>query len=140
MTPSLTVDEDDALRQILKNARTVAVVGASADPSRDSNLISQFLIRAGYDVIPVNPKYTEVFARKCYPTVASIGRQVDIVDVFRRSEFMEETVRDALEAKAAVLWMQLGIENEDAARIAADGGLQVVMNRCIMVEHRRLVR
>ncbi len=140
MTPSLTVDEDDEIRRILKDTRTIAVVGASADPSRDSNLISQFLMRVGYDVIPVNPKYAEVLGRKCYPTVASIGRQVDIVDVFRRSEFMEETVRDALEAKAAVLWMQLGIENENAARTAADGGLQVVMNRCIMVEHRRLIR
>ncbi len=140
MTPSLTVDEDDEIRRILKDARTIAVVGASEDPSRDSNLISRFLMHVGYDFIPVNPKYIQVLGAKCYPTVASIGRQVDIVDVFRRAEYLEETARDAIGAKAGVLWVQLGIENEEAARIAADGGLQVVMNRCIMVEHRRLVR
>lgn len=140
MTSALTVDSDDEIRGILKNAKVIAVVGASINPARDSNLISQFLIREGYEVIPVNPKYAEVLGLKCFPTVAAIGKQVDIVDVFRRSEFMEETARDAVESKANVLWMQLGIENEEAARIAADGGLQVVMNRCIMVEHRRLIR
>ena len=140
MSPSLTVEEDPDLLEILRNARTIAVVGASADPSRDSNLIAQFLIKEGYDVIPVNPKYAEVLGRRCFPTVASIGRQVDIVDVFRRGEYMLETAQDAVEAKAQVLWMQLGIENGDAARIAADAGLRVVMNRCIMVEHRRLLR
>ncbi len=140
MTSPLTVDSDDEIRGILKDAKVIAVVGASANPARDSNLISQFLIREGYEVIPVNPKYDEVLGLKCYPTVASIGKQVDIVDVFRRGEFMEETAKDAVQSKANVLWMQLGIENEDAARIAADGGLQVVMNRCIMVERRRLFR
>ena len=140
MSPSLTVEEDPDLLEILRNARTIAVVGASADPSRDSNLIAQFLIKEGYDVIPVNPKYAEVLGRRCFPTVASIGRHVDIVDVFRRGEYMQETAQDAVEAKAQVLWMQLGIENGDAARIAADAGLRVVMNRCIMVEHRRLLR
>ncbi len=140
MTSRVTIEEDDELREILRDARTIAVVGASADPGRDSNMIAQFLLRAGYDVIPVNPKYNELFGLKCYPTVASIGRQVDIVDVFRRSEFMEETARDATDAKAGVLWMQLGIENYNAARLAADSGIKVVMNRCIMVEHRRLLR
>ena len=140
MSPSLTVEEDPDLLEILRNARTIAVVGASTDPSRDSNMIAQFLIKQGYDVIPVNPKYTEILGRKCFPTVASIGKQVDIVDVFRRGEYMLETAGDAVEAKAQVLWMQLGIENEDAARLAADAGLRVVMNRCIMVEHRRLLR
>jgi uncharacterized protein len=140
MSPSLTVEEDPELLEILRNARTIAVVGASADPHRDSNMIAQFLIKEGYEVIPVNPKYTEVLGRKCFPSVASIGKQVDIVDVFRRGEYMLETAGDAVEAKAQVLWMQLGIENEDAARVAADAGLRVVMNRCIMVEHRRLLR
>ena len=140
MRQSLTVEEDPDIREILKDARTIALVGASADPSRDSNLIGQFLIKQGYEVIPVNPRYPEVFGKKCFPTVAGIGKQIDIVDVFRRSEFLGETARDAVDAKAQVLWMQLGIENEGAARIAADAGLRVVMNRCIMVEHRRLLR
>ncbi|MCL5020160.1 MAG: CoA-binding protein [Bacteroidetes bacterium] len=140
MTPALTVDDDDEIRGILADARTIAVVGASADTSRESNMISQYLIKAGYEVIPVNPKYEEVIGRKCFPTVESIGKQIDIVDVFRRSEFMEETAQDAVSANAQVLWMQIGIENESAARIAADEGIRVVMNRCIMVEHRRLLR
>ncbi len=140
MTPSLTVDGDDEIRSILKDAKIIAVVGASVNLLRDSNRISQFLMREGYEVIPVNPKYDEVLGLKCFPTVASTGKQIDIVDVFRRSEFMEATARDAVDAKASVLWMQLGTENDEAARIAADGGLQVVMNRCIMVEHRRLMR
>ncbi len=140
MSSSLIIEEDEDLREILRDARTIAVVGASVQPGRDSNMIAQFLIKQGYEVIPVNPKYTEVLGRQCFPTVASIGRQVDVVDVFRRSKFLEETARDSIQAKASVLWMQLGIENENAARIAADNGLRVVMNRCIMVEHRRLIR
>ncbi len=140
MSPSLTVEEDSQIQEILRNARVIALVGASTNPSRDSYIIRQFLIKHGYEVIPVNPKYTEVFGAKCYPTVADIGKQVDVVDVFRRSEFLEETALDAVQSKASVLWMQLGIENENAARIAADAGLRVVMNRCIMVEHRRLLR
>ncbi len=134
------IEEDDAISDILKDARTIAVVGASTDPYRDSNMIAHYLINKGYEVFPVNPKYEEVLERKCYSSVASIGRQIDIVDVFRRSEFMEEVSRDAVSAKVRVLWMQLGIENEAAAHYAAENGLQVVMNRCIMIEHRRLIR
>ncbi|MCL4539643.1 MAG: CoA-binding protein [Bacteroidetes bacterium] len=134
------VEEDAVISELLKDARTIAVVGASTDQYRDSNMIAHYLINKGYEVFPVNPKYEEVLDRKCYPSVASIGKQIDIVDVFRRSEFLEEVAKDAVSSKARVLWMQLGIENEEAARYAADNGLQVVMNRCIMVEHRRLVR
>ncbi len=135
-----TVEEETALRDILKDAKTIAVVGASTDPYRDSNTIAQYLIQKGYEVIPVNPKYDEVLDRKCYPTVESIGKQIDIVDVFRRSEYLEEVAKDAVSAKARILWMQLGVENENAGRYAAESGMQVVMNRCIMVEHRRLIR
>lgn len=134
------VEEDNQLLEILKNAKTIAVVGASPDPNRDSNRIMGFLIRVGYDVFRVNPNYEEVLDRKCYPTIKSIGKPIDIVDVFRRSEFVEEVAKDAVEANAKVLWMQLGVISEHAAQYAADNGLKVVMNKCIMVEHRRLIK
>jgi hypothetical protein len=88
----------------------------------------------------VNPKYKEVLGKKCFPTVVSIGRPIDVVDVFRRSEFVDEVAKDAVDAKAKVLWMQLGVISETAAQYAADHGIKVVMDRCIMVEHRRLIR
>ncbi|HUI30832.1 MAG TPA: CoA-binding protein [Candidatus Acidoferrales bacterium] len=134
----MTDGDDNQLRDILKSAKTIAVVGASIDPNRDSNRIMEYLIKVGYDVIPVNPNYQSVLDRKCFPYVASIGKPVDIVDVFRRSEFVGEVARDAVKANAKVLWMQLGVINEDAARYATDDGMKVVMNRCIMVEYRRL--
>jgi hypothetical protein len=135
-----TIQEDAKLLEILRSAKTIAVVGASPDPNRDSNMIMNYLVRVGYDVIPVNPNYTEVLGRKCYSTVSAIGKPIDIVDVFRRSEYVEEAARDAVTSGAKVLWMQLGVVNESAAQYAADHGIKVVMNRCIMVEHRRLVK
>ncbi len=135
----MAIEEDNHLLEILKSAKTIAVVGASPDPNRDSNRIMDYLIKVGYNVIPVNPNYEKVLDKKCYPTIKNIGKPIDIVDVFRRSEFVEEVAKDAVEANAEVLWMQLGIINENAAQYAADKGLKVVMNKCIMVEHRRLV-
>src|SRR5271157_4540987 len=110
----MLVEDDKQLAEILKSAKTIAVVGASPDPNRDSNRIMWFLIRVGYDVIPVNPKYEKVLDRKCYPTIRSIGKPIDIVDAFRRSEFVEEVAKDAVEANAKVLWMQLGVISEHA--------------------------
>jgi predicted CoA-binding protein len=135
----MVIENDKQLDEILRGAKTIAVVGASPDPNRDSNRIMGFLVRVGYDVIPVNPNYEEVLDRKCYPTIKSIGKPIDIVDVFRRSEFVEEVAKDAVEANAKVLWTQLGVINEHAAQYAADNGLKVVTNKCIMVEHRRLM-
>lgn len=134
----MTIEDDKQLTEILKDAKTIAVVGASPDTSRDSNRIMQYLIRVGYEVFPVNPNYESVLDRKCYPTVRSIDVPIDIVDVFRRSEFVDEVARDAVDGGAKVLWMQLGVINEAASQYAADHGMKVVMNRCIMVEYRRL--
>ncbi len=103
-------------------------------------MIMQYLLKEGFNVIPVNPKYNEVLGKKCYPTVSSIWKPVDVVDVFRRSEFVDEVAKDAVAAKAKVLWMQLGVINKSAAQYAADHGMKVVINRCIMVEHRRLAK
>ena len=134
------IQDDIIITEILTDAKTIAVVGASPDEDRDSHRIMKYLLHLGYEVFPVNPKYEEVLGQKCYPTVTSIGKQIDIVDVFRRSEFLAEVARDAVDAKADVLWMQLGVINESAARYASDRGIRVVMNRCIMVDHRRLIR
>jgi hypothetical protein len=134
------VEHDDELREILRTTRSIAVVGASVKPYRDANGIADLLIRAGYDVIPVNPAYRETNGRKCFPTVQSIGRPVDMVDVFRNSDAVDEVVDDALAAGAKVLWLQLDVVNEAAARRAEQAGLRVVMDRCIAVEHRRLIR
>ncbi|MFZ1081435.1 MAG: CoA-binding protein [Candidatus Kryptoniota bacterium] len=136
----MTIEDDGRLTEILKSAKTIAIVGASQDLSRDSTMIMQYLLKDGFDVIPVNPKYDEVLGKKCYPTVRSVGKPVDIVDVFRRSEFVNELAKNAVAAKAKVLWMQLGVINKSAAQYAADHGMKVVMNRCIMVEHRRLIK
>ncbi len=132
-------DEEAEIRKILVDARVIAVVGASESPFRDSNMIMRYLIEQGYDVVPVNPKYEKVLDRQCFPTVKSTNRQVDIVNVFRRSEYVEEVAHDAIASKAGTLWLQLGVKDEDAARYAANNGAKVVMDRCIMVEHRRLI-
>ncbi len=132
--------EDDDLKQILKDAVRIAVVGASQDPGRDSTRIMKYLISAGYEVTPVNPNYDEVLGKKCYPTLSSMGEAVDIVDVFRRSEFVVDVARDAVASHAKVFWMQLGVLNDAAVKYVTDHGMKVVVNRCIMVEHRRLVQ
>jgi len=133
------IENDDQLSEIIRNAKTIAVVGASPDPKRDSHRIMEYLVRVGYDAIPINPNYEKVLGKKCFPTLKSAGKQIDIVDVFRRSEFVNEVARDAVAADAKALWMQLGVVNEAAAQYAIDHGMKVVMDRCIMVEHRRLI-
>lgn len=136
----MPIERDDEVREILTTARTIAIVGASTKPYRDANSIADFLIREGYDVIPVNPAYTETNGRTCYPTLQAIGRPVDLVDVFRNPDAVDDVVDDAIAAGAKVLWLQLDVVNETAARRAEAAGLRVVMDRCIAVEHRRLMR
>ena len=135
----MPIDDDRTIRKILQESRTVAVVGASSKPWRDSNSIAEFLIREGYRVIPVNPKYEEVLDLKCYPDLKSLPMPVDIVDIFRNPEHVEEIVDDAIAAKAKTVWMQLGVVNPKAAQKAEAAGLHVVMDRCILVDHRRLM-
>jgi uncharacterized protein len=117
------------------NARRVAVVGISHKPWRASYRIAQYLIDAGYEVIPVNPRYDEVFGLRCYPSVQAAPGPVDVVNVFRRAEFCGDVVRDAIAAGAKGVWVQSGIASEEAARLAADAGLDYVEDHCIMVEH-----
>jgi predicted CoA-binding protein len=136
----MPIEDDSRLKQILEDAKVIAVFGASTKPWRESNNIGDFLIRKGYDVVPVNPRYQEVLGKKCYPDLPSIPLKIDIVDVFRNSDSVGEVVDQAIQAGAKTIWMQLGVINEAAAKKAEEAGLQVVMDHCIAVEHRRLIR
>ena len=133
------VDDIAGLRRILARYRTIAVVGLSANWYRPSYFAAKYLLDHGYRVIPVNPNYTEVLGQKCYPSVAAIPEPVDVVYGFRKAEEMVSLAREAVARQASVLWMQLGIRNEEAARIAGDAGLDVVMDRCMKIEHARIL-
>lgn len=123
---------------ILRSNHTIAVVGLSHKRFRPSYGVSEYMQKAGYRIIPVNPLETEVLGEKCYPDLDSIPEGVDIVDIFRRSEFVPEIVEAAIRKGAKVIWMQEGVVHEEAARRATDAGLAVVMDRCILKDHRRL--
>ena len=129
-------DDPRALRNLLETSRRIAVVGCSPKPERDSNVIARYLIDAGYDVIPVNPGQSTILDRPCYPDVVSIPGGVDLVDIFRSPEHVPPAVEDAIAAGAKAVWLQLGVGNESAERRAADAGLLVVTELCIMVVHR----
>jgi predicted CoA-binding protein len=123
---------------MLERARTIAVVGLSSKPHRDSHRVARYLQERGYRVVPVNPKETEVLGEKAYPSLLDVPGPIDVVDVFRRAEYTPEIAREAVRAGAKALWLQVGIVSEEARRIAEDGGLDVIMGLCLMVEHRRL--
>lgn len=128
----------DEIRQILQTARRIAVVGHSDDPARDSYRIGRYLAAAGYEVFPVNPNATSTPELRFYPDLASIPGPIDIVDIFRRAEAVPQIVDEAIRKGAKVIWTQLGIVHNAAADKARSAGLQVVLNHCIMVEHRKL--
>ena len=126
-------------KEMLTKYRTVAVVGLSPDAGKPSHEVAAYLKRAGFRIIPVNPACREVLGERCYPTLADVPGEVEIVDVFRRSEFLPEIVEQAIAKGARVVWMQEGVVNEEAARRAGEAGLEVVMDRCILKEHIRVV-
>jgi len=122
-------------KELFTKYRTVAVVGLSPDPDKPSHEVAAYLQRAGFRIIPVNPACREVLGEPCYPTLADVPGEVEIVDVFRRSEFVPEIVEQAIAKGAKVVWMQEGVVNEPAAAKAEEAGLAVVMDRCILKEH-----
>jgi uncharacterized protein len=132
---------DAEMREILSQARTIAVVGLSDKPERDSNEVARYLKSVGYRIVPVNPTLSEVLGEKAYPSLAAIPPEVrvDIVDVFRRSDQVPPTVDEAIARHDKVVWMQLGVEHAEAAAKARAAGLTVFENLCIMVQHRRLL-
>jgi predicted CoA-binding protein len=130
-----TNPSDAALSTLLTNAKTIAMVGASSNPEKASHGIMQRLQKVGYKVIPVNPRETEVLGERAYPSLIDVPEKIDIVDVFRRAEDTPSIADDAVTIGAKALWLQTGIENEDAAARAEAGGLTVVMNACIGATH-----
>jgi predicted CoA-binding protein len=129
---------DDELKQIYADVKTIAVVGASNDPKKAGHSIPAYLQTQGYKIIPVNPRGGEMFGEPVRASLADIDEPIDVVDVFRPSEETPDIARQAVEAGAKILWLQTGIESEEAERIAREGGLQVVMNTCMGATHRRL--
>ncbi len=126
------------LRRILKTNHTIAVVGLSADWDRPSYFAAKYMQEHGFRIIPVNPKYEEILGEKCYPNLKAIPEPVDIVDVFRKPDDCVPIAQDAVAIGAKVLWLQLGVVNDEAARVAEAGGLEVVMDRCVKIEYARL--
>ena len=133
------VDDIAGLRRILAKNRTLAVVGLSAQWYRPSYFAAKYMQDHGYRIIPVNPRYDEVLGQKCYASLRDIPEPVDLVDCFRKAEEIPAIAQDAIAIGAKVLWMQLGIENRAAAQRASDAGLDVVMNRCVKIEHARIL-
>jgi len=137
------VDDISGLRRILTRSRTIAVVGLSANWYRPSFFAAKYMRDHGYRIIPVNPSYGEVMGERCYPDLRTaregVAMPIDVVDCFRKPVEIPPIARDAVEIGAKVLWMQLGIRNDEAAQIALDGGLEVVMNRCVKIEHARIL-
>ena len=136
----LTPFPDAMIKDIFLHARTIAVVGLSPKPERPSHMVAQYLLTAGFTVIPVNPGQVEILGQTCYPDLHSIPVPVDVADIFRRSDQVLPIVRDAIETGVRVVWMQQGIINEDAARLARQAGLTVIMNRCMKLDHQQLAR
>jgi hypothetical protein len=133
------VDDVTGLRRILLQSRTIAVVGLSGSWYRPSFFAAKYMQDHGYRIIPVNPGCAEVLGEKCHPTLSAVPDRVDIVDCFRKAAEIVPIAREAVKIGARVLWMQLGIRNDQAAKIALEAGLDVVMNRCVKIEHARIM-
>ncbi|KYC37388.1 CoA-binding protein [Scytonema hofmannii PCC 7110] len=131
---------DSAIRDVLTSAKVIAVVGHSDKPNRTSYQIAQFLRKVGYIVYPVNPQVQEIDGQPSYPSLKEVPSHIDIVNVFRRSEYLSEIVTEAIAINANTIWAQLGISDEAAAQKALDAGMNVVMDMCILIEYLRLIR
>jgi hypothetical protein len=140
--PLVPLLDDGGVLDVLRQASRIAIVGASSHPWRASNSVMRYLLEQGYRCVPVTPTRDEVLGQACFDTleeaVASTGGPFDIVDVFRRPSFTPDIARSAVATGCGTLWLQLGVVNRDAARIAHEGGVGVVMDRCTAIEHRRL--
>jgi len=133
----MPTDEHSIMDEILAAARVIAVVGLSSQRGRPSYQVAAYMQASGYRIIPVNPNETEVLGEKAYTALEEVPQPIDVVDVFRRSEFMPPVVESAIRVGAKAIWMQEGVIHEEAARRAREAGLRVVMDRCILKEHMR---
>ncbi len=130
----------DALRTLLRDAKTIAVVGLSPDPARPSHVVARYLRAAGYRIVPINPGHATLLDEPSYPTLAAAARvaPLDIVDVFRRSEFVEPIVAEAIPLRPRLIWLQVGVQDAAAGARAEAAGIPCIMNRCLMVDHQML--
>lgn len=133
----MEINSSEAIKKILEDCRTIAVVGLSSNPSRASNGVAGYMKRQGYKIIPVNPREEQVFGEKSYPTLADVPIKIDLVDVFRRSEEAGKVVDEAIKVGAKAVWLQEGVIDNAAAERAQEAGLLVVMDRCWLKEHAR---
>ena len=140
MRPGKIITRDKDIRNILENSRTIAILGLSPKTGRDSHKVGQYLQAAGYRIIPVRPAQKQILGEKAFKSLDELKQPVDIVDVFRNPAMIEAHAIEALRLKPKVFWMQLGIENFRAALMLNAAGIDVVMNRCIKVDHARLFR
>ena len=133
-------DNPDAqeIKEILSAYRSVAVVGLSHDEKKSSYQVAKYLKEHGFEIYPINPKYENILGKKCYPSLLAVPARIEIVDIFRRPSAVPEIVEEAVRCGAKVIWMQLGIVNNEAARRAREAGLKVVMGQCIMAEYKKM--
>jgi uncharacterized protein len=137
MTDLARYQDPLTIQRVLHTASTVAVVGLSGSELRASNFVGYYLKRHGYRVIPVNPRETEILGETCYATLLDVPVPVDVVNVFRAPDALPQIAREAVKIRAATLWCQFGVINEEGAQIAEEGGVTVIMDRCLKVEHAR---
>jgi len=133
-------DPSEEIEEILRDCRKIAVVGLSPKESRDSNRVARYLMEQGYEIVPVNPGQREILGRTCYRSLKDIPFQVDMADLFLNPTRVPQVVDQAIEIGVRAIWMQLGVVHNEAARKAKASGTQVVMDRCIMVEHQRMAK
>ena len=131
------ISEADQIAELLRTSKTIAVVGLTSDPMRPSNSVSAYMQSQGYRIIPVNPNEREVLGEKAYARLADVPVKIDLVNVFRRPEFVADIVHQAIELKLLAIWLQEGVVDDRAAQSARDAGMIVVMDRCILKEHSR---
>ncbi|MDR0342689.1 MAG: CoA-binding protein [Nocardiopsaceae bacterium] len=137
MTDLARYQDPLTIQRVLHTAATIAIVGLSGNELRASNFVGYYLKRHGYSVIPVNPRETEILGVRCYPSLSEVPGPVDIVDVFRAPAAVPQIAREAVAIGAGTLWCQFGVISIEAAQIAEDGGMTVIMDRCLKVEHAR---
>lgn len=129
---------DSELRELITHSRNIAVVGMSPNEDKPSHYVAQYMRSHGYTIVPVNPLYAEIAGMRCYPNLREVPMSIDMVNVFRRAEDVPSVAEEAIAVGAKSLWVQLGIIHVPAAELAQAAGLQVVMDRCLMVEHKRI--
>ncbi len=134
------ITEDNEIKDLLEKSKTIAVLGLSPNPERDSNTVGKYLKEKGYKIIPIRPGQEELLGEKAYASLDDIDDSIDIIDVFRNPAQILPHALEALRVKPKVFWMQLGIENQEAAELLISSGVDVIMNRCIKIEHDRLFR